>query len=211
MTDEHYVTAMKLRLCLPLPTGQGHCQHRGADGTCCGAPLDGTAVHPISCMCGGLLVKKHDRIKQNLAHHMEALENFHNVRMEQIVPEAAAQLANPRMDICATDAAGKTVHIDVTVASPLTASAIRAGSAFKPGIAAAILEKHELNKYRVAELAPFAVETCGRLGDHAADLFRRIAPAGANKSRSISMMQQDLATILQRLNAEMVLTSASPA
>ena len=103
------------------------------------------------------------------------------------------------------------MHVDVTVASPVTTSAIRAGSAFKPGISAAILEKHKLNKYRLAELASFAVETCGRLGDYAADLLRRSAPAGASKSRSISMMQQDLSTILQRFNAEMILTSASPA
>ena len=35
----------------------------------------------------------------------------------------------------------------------------------------------------MAELIPFAVETFGCLGDHAADLLRRIAPEGASWSR----------------------------
>ena len=71
------------------------------------------------------------------------------------------------------------------------------------------MARHKLNKYKLSKLTPFAVESLGRLSDHAADLLRRIVPAGAGRSERISAVQQDLAVILQRHNAEMILSAAA--
>ena len=95
---------------------------------------------------------------------MECSTAAHNVRTEQVVPEAASQLAEPRMDICATDNEGTTLHIDLTVASPLTSSALKAGSSIKPGVAAEVLARHKLNKFRLSKLTPFAVESLATRG-----------------------------------------------
>ena len=114
------------------------------------------------------------------------------------------------MDICATDNEGTTLHIDLTVASPLTSSAVKAGLSIEPGVAAEVLARHKLNKYRLSKLTPFAVESLGRLGDHAADLLRRIVPAGAGRSERIHTMQQDLAMTLQKHNAKTILSAAAP-
>ena len=209
LVDEHFAIAVKLRMGLPLPTGGGCCRRRGGDGRVCGAPLDSSGKHAISCMCGGLTVQKHNSLSKNLSGHMERSNNVDNVRREQLIPEAAPHLVAPRMDICATDASGSAIHVDLTVASPLCSSALRAGSSYKPGVAADVLARHKITKYRLAKLTPFAIETFGRLSDSASDFVRVLAPADSSRSRTISAMHQDLATILQRFNAEMVLTSAA--
>ena len=118
---------------------------------------------------------------QNLAGHMEASSTLHNIRTEQLVPEAAPHLAAPRMDICATDSTGAALHVDLTVASPITCSAMRAGSSYKPGVAADILARHKINKYGLAQLIPFAIETFGRMSDNACGLLCTTAPCFDNR------------------------------
>ena len=68
------------------------------------------------------------------------------------------------------------VHIDVSIASALSAEALGGGSDRHEGKAAAVAADHKRRDYPLINVTPFIVEDYGRFGDEALAFIRRVAP-----------------------------------
>ena len=85
---------------------------------------------------------------------MERPDIVHNVPTEQLIPEAAPHQVAPWIDICATDTAGATIHVDVPVASLLCSSSPGAGLSCKPGVSVDVLAWHKASTARTVHCLP---------------------------------------------------------
>eukprot|EP00969_Alexandrium_andersonii_P069142 3050264-Alexandrium_andersonii.AAC.1 len=212
LTDSQYRIAMALRVHHVVPAAGGTCAHKSADtGRVCGARLDAEGTHAVSCKTGGAVVKRHDGVVGALTHHIE--EGGGSVQtgvlMEQVVPYAAAPGSQARMDIVTADALGRRMLIDVTVVSPFTVAAVRAGSTTHPGTAAAIGEREKRAKYSNTTVNPFVLETLGRMGSCASSVIRRIVQGGRDRPLRIAAVMQDVSCTLQRCNANAVIAASA--
>ena len=112
-----------------------------------------------------------------------------------------------RLDIVAEELSGQRLALDITIASPVTTSAIAVGSATKAGAAALILETGKRRKYGNLDVTPIAIETHDWLGPGARTLIgklgRQIEPS--RRPAYVARLQQDISCALQRANAAMVI------
>ena len=68
-------------------------------------------------------------------------------------------------------------YVDLTVASALSAEALRGGSSIRDGVATSTAAKAKKRDYPNCPVTPFVIEVHGRLGEEAVQLIRTIAPS----------------------------------
>ena len=210
IADKHYRISIRLRLHMEVPRGAATCRHAGArDARQCGGILDAKGMHAVSCMTGAHLLRKHDEIKDTVADNVMSGDAMEVTHVEQVLPHAASDRAEPRLDVCVRAGNHRAQHIDVTVYSPFTVAALRAGSATRAGVAASIAEADKRRDYPGIDVIPFCLETLGRPSDSAAALVRRsYSKHSEHRAARIAEFWQDLSCVLQRHNAEAVLAAA---
>ena len=207
--DEQFVIAARVRLMLPVPRGQGLCQHIRADGRLCGAALDAEGVHAMTCLVGAWATRRHDSCCIGIAAYAES--NGSTAEREVTLPVAAPDRPAARMDVVIVEPERpQPVLVDFTVTTPLAQEMIRRGrSSQVPGAAAEAAARHKRSKYPNVLLTPFAVETYGRLGEDARALALQLAPTQRRlRSEAISGLYQDISRALQKGNADAILASA---
>ena len=150
-----------------------HC-HKIYNDTMCGAHLDETQTHALTCQLQGSTVHRHNRIRDTIAHILRETGQNNDVQIEQLVPEASEASVAPQMDIIAHGPLGQRDLIDVTVACAHTSTALRCGSGTRLGAAAHMLETNKYRKYPGVQVTPAALETGGRPGDGSVNLIRKL-------------------------------------
>ena len=135
-----------------------------------------------------------------------------SVSKEAVLPYAAPDVPEARLDAVIRSAAATGQQaIDITVVSPLTQEMPRHGLAARvPGAAASAAAAHKREKYPGISVVPFVVEHFGRWGEDAIALAKRLAPAeGHLRAEAISELYQDIASAIQRANADAILAAAT--
>ena len=199
---------MRQRLHLDILSQPGTCRHRRPDGSCCGAPLDTKGSHAIGCSIGGWVVKRHNAIVDAVANWVVSYCDC-TVFKEQVMPNASEGHNEARMDLIvhSPHVAGG-LHIDITVVSALSVEALAKGSALHDGVAANLATSRKERKYAGCEVYAFPIEAHGRIGSTASTVIRMLAPqSSSERSRAISAIYQDIASILQRWNADSMLAT----
>ena len=148
--------------------------------------------------------RRHDDIRKHLEEWLRKFTAY-PVHHEQVLPELQVPgTEERRMDILAHDHVGNRVLIDVAVTHPVSTNADKlARAALSDGIAGAAEENHKFSKYRnAAGLAPFVLETGGRVSACARALVRRLAPTDPTaRSAAIAGLWQTISVCLQTHNA----------
>ena len=99
-------------------------------------------------------------------------------------------------------------YIDVTVVSAQSVEALSKGSALHDGVAAELATSRKERKYAGCEVYAFPIETLGRFGNKATTVVRMLAPQSpAERSSAIAVLYQDIASILQRWNADAIMAA----
>ena len=113
------------------------------------------------------------------------------------------------MDIVVVQYGNTTRYIDVTVVSPVTADThFVIESANKPGHAASKAEKLKKTRYPHNSLAPFAIETGGRLGPSAMNYLQSLfREPGASTDYTMSDALTTLSTALHTHTAQQIYTT----
>ena len=134
------------------------------------------------------------------------------VIVEPVVPTASATAEESRMDLAVrVPGVAQQVYVDVTVADATSAEALARNAADRDGAAAQALEQKKRAKYPGITVTPFVVEAHGRLGDAAVGLAKLVAPREPEaRSMAIAALYQRIASILQRTQADAVLTATRP-
>ena len=206
LTDPQFAIALRTRLNLDLPSSTGQCQHRRQDGTVCGHLLDAKGQHARSCAVGGWLLRRHNAACAVLCEWAEQ-QGCHVCR-EVVLPNAATDRPEARMDIVIRPPGAGPILVDLTVVSALTREALNHGSARRDGAAAAVAARHKRAKYLHCIVTPFVIEDHGRLGDEANDLCKHLAPTEpVRRSKAIKLLHQSLGAVLQRQSADAVLAA----
>ena len=86
MPDGHFLLALRGRLRLPVCPDGAVCQHRRADGSLCGPPLDRRGRHAKNCGVGASQQARHDGARDWSARTHQRLTGMH-AATEQRVPQ----------------------------------------------------------------------------------------------------------------------------
>ena len=160
---------------------------------------------------GGWLVRRHnagcDVLEKWLVEACDC-----TVFREQVLPTANRDHAEARMDVIAySPKVAGPIHIDLTVVSALSVEALSKGSALHDGIAASIASGRKHSKCPNCRLFPFPVEDHGRFGEDALTVIRMVALGDpVARSAAIGGLYQGLASTLQRVAADSVITACRP-
>ena len=145
----------------------------------CGAQLDSRGLHALTCNCGGGVDRRHNRIRDEVAHWLKE-QGHEAVKREQHVPQWQRTLPDGTVEEARLDVTFRheavQLYVDVVVCSPVSTDTSRTlRNATTNGAAAEAAEKGKRRRYPYPELSPLAVETLGRLGEVAAAFARRWA------------------------------------
>ena len=100
------------------------------------------------------------------------------------------------------------IYVDFTVVSALAVEAIAKGAALRDGVASIIAAQRKHQRYSHCVTWAFAVEDHGRFGEDALGLIKALAPTEPQqRSKAISVLQQSLASTLQRSSADAILAA----
>jgi len=222
MPDQHFATALRDRLLLPVCREGDRCQHRRPDGRLCGAPLDARGHHARKCGVGGALDRRHNSIRD--WGETTCAECFGTPTLrEQRIPQwdrinpRTGELEAAVLDVVTHDPnSGGPMYIDavVTCAHSDDPARLRA-RARKSGRAAADAAAGKRRRYAAAgaSLVPFALEDGGRPAEEALALVRMLgavrteAEAGSLDWGGTALLWQQCSTLLQLGNAELVLSA----
>ena len=198
LTDEQFTVAVGLRLGAPVCV---------AHNCVCGAEVDPTAQHALSC----------NKLKSRLSRHNRGNDVIHRALASADVPSTLEPAGLCLADDKRPDGLtlfpwnrGKSLVWDFTCVNRLAASYSRNATA--PGaVIATSAEEKKLAKYQVLEreyiVQPVAVETLGGLGPSTlaflSDLGRRIYAASGNK-RAAQFLRQRIEIAVQAGNAACV-------
>ena len=205
MNNKQFNTAVRLRLHLPtLPTTCTHCKHKNANQSCT-AQQDPQGTHAICCKLGGHVVRRHDSIRDALADIITNLTGL-TPHKEVIIPHAAPNRENPRLDIVTTNENGSHTYIDVSIATATLPATIQHHNSHKSIPAAATLRANEKRRsYPGIPCTPFVLEAHGRADEAALHFIRTIAPkCPQTRSTTILSVWQTLSATLQRNNADAI-------
>ena len=196
-----------MRMDLNIPNHSGTCKHCHPDGSFCGAVLDPKGRHARACRVQGWRVRKHDRIREVLAVWCE--KQGCNVIQERILPTAKPDADLSRMDLIIRSPKPLTpIYVDVTIADATSTEALSKNAANRDSAAAQVLERRKIEKYPNVKVTPFCVESHGRLGDHAMQLAKTVAPTEAEeRTKALAELYQTISTELQWVNAEAIISA----
>ena len=205
MTNDEFRMALQLRMRCPVTRGIERCALE-TGGHPCGCVNDHFGAHVLSCPKAGGLVRRHDAMCGVFANNLKLL-GCEAVSREQFLPADEAGFA-PRMDIVAVaPLTGAQLKIDLTVAHPLSAMAMRANAAKIDGVAAKLAEHGKRRLYGHWQVKPAAFETGGRPGESLVDMVKPLLPLGNDRSQVANDFWQSMAVVLQRENARTLLLS----
>ena len=116
------------------------------------------------------------------------------------------------MDLIASDFAGATVYIDVTIVSPVVVSSYHLmQAAKKPGYAALRAEYGKRQRYAVQNIVPFAIELGGRPGPTALKFIRELFRTdGAVRDQGIADAWSTLSSALHSATATQINKTGQP-
>jgi hypothetical protein len=224
MPDDHFLTALRDRLLLPVCEVGACCKHRRSDGRICGAPLDARGRHARMCGIGGGYVARHNRLRDWAAATHTKCTGLPAV-IEQRVPEwdtvdlETGELQAAILDVAFSDPrTGRRLLGDVVVKEAFSVDAATLRSrARRDGKAAADAAASKRRRYPLggASLVPLPFETGGRPGEDTIGFVRRCGAAwaalhgedDAEKQVATSQLWQECSTLLQLGNAELILSA----
>ena len=223
MPNEHFQVSVRDRLLLPLFPEGATCLHRAGTGRVCGEALDRRGHHARKCCVGGALLARHNRLRDWSA---SAWTNAFTVptSTEQHVPAWDLQVLDEDtgevrvekaiLDVATSDpTTGAPLWFDITVTCAHSDNAELLRSRVKrDGRAASDAAANKRRRYAAAgaSLVPVAFEDGGRPSEDAVALIRRCGAAQEGDEGdgcSTARLWQQVSTILQLGNAEMVLTA----
>ena len=152
----------------------------------------------------GNLVRRHEQLKESLGGLLLD-HGISGVLYEQALTIPTGDPVG-RSDVCWVDGNLSTVHVDLSIVSPTCATAVKAGSATKDGVAAAQMEKVKLHTYinTRTNVIPAVLEAGGRVGESFGRVLRRTF-GGA----SMVHVYHFLSCSLQCANARSIMDAAA--
>ena len=218
MPDAHFVMMLKDRLRLDLCPPGTRCKHRDRGGELCNEPLDSQGMHALKCEEGASRVGRHDGMRDFQAGYHQRVTGYVAAKEQRVVawdrinPETGKpELA--KLDFATRDAAtGLPICVDTCVACAHSGYQPRQQArANKDGLAATNAVDEKRRRYPPAggDLVPTAFETGGRPADETAAFVRSWGHGldPAERSEVIRYGWQQLSTVLQTGNAEMLLSA----
>ena len=216
--DQHFQVNLKDGLRLRLCPFGATCQHRRADGTLCGQPLDSRGKHALKCEVGPSREARHDLLRDftamfhpKVCGYMAAKEQ-RVTAWDRVCPRTHV-LEEARLDVATRDAAtGHKIFVDTSVTCAHSGYEPRQRArAGKDGVAAADAVRGKRRRYPPSggELVPLVFEAGGRPADETVAFVRSWAVdlEGAERSQVIRYAWQQYSTLLQSGNAEMILSA----
>ena len=183
--DEHFTEILRWRLGMSSVGDPGMCRNFSAStGEHCDAALDSTGDHHVCCSYGPLRIRRHDAYADELANIVN--ETGAHVRREAYVRAFSTQRSEAWLDIWAFGTSQiQDLLIDVTVRHPMV-SAYQPHASQTAGVAALRAEALKFERYPEKDgrsIVPFAVETWGRLGEHAENLLQMLGAEATRHAR----------------------------
>ena len=224
LPDAHFQLLLRDRLLLPVCPAGGSCQHRRSDGRVCGEPLDPRGWHARKCAIGGGLDKRHNAIRDWAASTYTASTGL-ATSLEQHVPQwdrttiddetGQLRVEQAILDVATADArSGQPKWFDITVKCAHTDDLARLGArSRRDGRAAADAAAGKRRRYSEAgpALLPLAFESGGRPAEDTIAFIRQcgssFASGGRDGSQQAQLLWQECSTLLQRGNAELILSA----
>ena len=214
MTDQAFVTSVRLRLHLPVFSHTGVCAHtskkrRNLPSQACGCQRDAHGKHALLCQVGGYVVARHNRLRDVLADEITDATGS-PAATEQ---HDAAAPDDRRPDINYMDWRGDMVHIDVEVVTPHAMSRGGGGDGrqVRAGALVASGEALKRRKYAHLRLMPAVTSHLGRAGEDLISLIRSLHrnTDPEERSQAIAATWHKWSCTLQRWNCHL-LGSAGP-
>ena len=184
----------------------------------CNAQVDPRGKHILKCPCGPTRTSRHNGLRDFCAGFHNRATGYTAVKEQRVT---AWDRTNPRtgvleeavLDVATRDAiTGFPIYVDATVTCAHSGSQPRQRArANKDGLAVsnAVDDKHERYPASGGELVALAFEAGGRPGEETV-AFVRSWGHGADPAERIEIIRyawQQLSTILQTGNAEMILSA----
>ena len=213
LTDLEYKVCARLRLRLPLHMGgdADRCRNRrsgdpteepaeGPAAAECGKRLDPAGFHALTCLVGGLVIRRHHALRDLFA--AIGREAGYTCTTEVYEPSWTRARTNARGELEVEQArldnrftgppADPLVYGDVVVSHP-EASAWLRGAAERDGATAGGAAKGKHARYPAfalpgGRLVPFSVETFGRWGAEALGFLRDAAHATCERSPQLALL-----------------------
>ena len=218
MPAKHFQTMLQDRLRLNVCPAGATCQHRRANGTLCGQPLDGRGKHALKCEVGPTRTGRHDGLRNSTATFHTKVCGYVAAKEQRVV---AWDRVNPRtglweeakLDVATRDAAtGRKIFIDANVTCAHSGYAPRQQArAGKDGAAAADAVRGKRLRYPPTggELVPLVFEAGGRPAEETVAFVRSwgLDLDDAERSEVIRFAWQQYSNVLQSGNAEMILSA----
>lgn len=170
-------TEMRYRLLQPAPGIDrapvgATCRHTTKEGAVCGKPLDASCTHEALCGVGGLVIERHDGIRDWLGSKLKEAWGCPVQTEEPVEPPLVT--SKGRMDVVATRSGAKTL-VDVVVATVATIDPREQARRVKePGRSLRVAEGRKMTTYGPSALA-FAIEDTGRVGPGTSRLLMDLA------------------------------------
>ena len=213
LSDLEYKVCARLRLRLPLHLGGllDRCRNRrsgdpaeeaagGSPGGECAKSLDADGFHALTCLVGGLVIRRHHTLRDLLA--AVGREAGYTSSTEVYEPAWTRARTNDRGEVEVEQTRldnrfngppnDPLVYGDVVVSHPEAAAWLDAAAA-RDGAAAEGAAKGKHTRYPVfallgGRLVPFSVETFGRWGAEALEFLRDAAEATCERSPQLAFM-----------------------
>ena len=209
-TNAQWAIALSCRLGLPAALGSdARCQLRTRAGEVCGACLDAGLRHPALCGKGPAHLRVHTAVATVLGAELEragAAVDFERVVPEWYTTRDDGTIEEARLDLVVHfPGAAAMERIDVTIRSPFAVAFERAAgrlTACAAGAAARAGEEAKHRRYGPG-VAPFALETFGRLGGEGLALLRRLRRLALDFGRRRPAGGKPLGLNLRRLRARL--------
>ena len=214
LTNQEFATASRLRMYLDVhekrPGHDLHCLHKGGRQSgyqVCNQVVDLKGLHGLMCKRGGLVVGRHDALRDVLAgmitEHMGV-----PAHTEQRPPGDLPDERRPDIDY--HDKRMVRQYLDVAVVTPHIRALPGDARLHRAG---ALIEREESNKrrkYHMLSLTPFVLSHLGRMGGGCQGIIKAFAGGLSDRERSsaIDGCYQHLAATLQRGNVALLAASA---
>ena len=208
---DHHVEDNLFRAAVVRRLGGTVVPREGQNATCelvsregrCTVPLDGAAVHANQCKCGGLVMRRHDRVVKWLAEWLGDGRVESDVLVEQVV--ASENIPDGRLDVT-FEQEGRRVWLDVAVVATRTANEREIRRRAKnDGSAARDEEVSKKSRYR-GLATPFVIEAYGRPGQCARGIIGKYCQdRGSGDSADAAAAWQTLSAIIQAGSSDLEL------
>ncbi len=204
LSDQAFVTAARVRLCLPVFTQQGPCLHGSLTHGPCGCSRDIIGIHALHCHVGGQSIARHNHMVKLLARIVEE----HNDTPATIEQQAGVHEDLRRPDLVFQDWRGSNVFVDVGICSPY---ARYQGNArhMRAGAMQASAEAVKRRKYPGINIVPANTGVCGRSGKDFVTLVRSLCRHAdpLQRSQHVSDIWKQWSCMLQKWNCHVLATA----